>query len=415
MGSFRYAVVGAGRQGAAAAYDMAVHGDAADVLVLDANPERAADVAGRVSRLTGHPSVGSGALDARDGEALVKALEPIDVFLCATPFSLILDCTRAAIASRTSMVDLGGHTETVLAQWGMREEVREAGISVVPDCGMGPGLNNTLGVYAIEQLLARRIRPFGVQLWDGGLPQEPTPPWGYSCSFHINGLTNEYDGQALVLRNGAVTKVDALTEPETLTLDGHGEFEAFVTSGGTSTVPYTFEGILEFYENKTLRYPGHYRQFKAFKDLGLFNEEPLTIAAGCSVSPRQLYHSLLGPQLENGRFKDICLMRAQGTGGVEGRRVSVIVELIDRYDEVTDFTAMERLTGWHAAIMAQFIARGEVDAGVQPLETAISATQFVDEVRRRGIAVTERWEESDSAGLYKQPMAVPDDGSTRKG
>lgn len=397
MSQFRYAVIGAGRQGTAAAYDMAVHGDAERVLVFDANPQRAAEAAGRVSRLTGHPAIVSAALDVRDQAAVIEALEPIDVVLCAAPFSLILGCTRAAIASRTNMVDLGGHTGTVLEQWAMRDEARAAGISIVPDCGMGPGLNNTLGVYAMEQLMARGIRPRGVQLWDGGLPQNPPPPWGYQCSFHINGLTNEYDGQALVLRAGVVTRVDALTELEPITFDGLGEFEAFVTSGGTSTVPYTFEGVLEFYENKTIRYPGHCHQFKAFKDLGLFEEQPRDIAPGLSVSPRQLYHALLGPQLETDRVVDICLMRAQGTGAADGQPTSVIVELIDRYDEKTGFTAMERLTGWHAAIMAQFITHGEVEAGVQPNETAASAARFVDEIRRRGIAITERWEEPVSA------------------
>ncbi|MBL8161800.1 MAG: hypothetical protein JNJ61_07420 [Anaerolineae bacterium] len=235
-----------------------------------------------------------------------------------------------------------------------------------------------------------------MRLWDGGLPQNPPEPWGYQCSFHINGLTNEYNGQALVLRGGKVMPVDALTEMEIVAFDGIGSFEAFVTSGGTSTVPYTYEGILQVYENKTMRYPGHYVQFKAFKDLGLFNEEPITVLPGQTVNPRQLYHALLGPKLETGRVIDICLMRAKGTGAKDGSDLSIVIDLIDRYDEATGFTAMERLTGWHAAIMAQFIARREVAPGVWPLEKAIPATRFVDEVRRRGFQITERWEQPTS-------------------
>ncbi|NOG48242.1 MAG: hypothetical protein HND48_01435 [Chloroflexi bacterium] len=176
------------------------------------------------------------------------------------------------------------------------------------------GLNNTLGVLCHGAAHGAWDRPRGVQLWDGGLPQNPPLPWGYQCSFHINGLTNEYDGQALVLRAGVVTRVDALTELEPITFDGLGEFEAFVTSGGTSTVPYTFEGVLDFYENKTIRYPGHYHQFKAFKDLGLFEEQPRDIAPGLSVSPRQLYHALLGPQLETDRVVDILPDAGAGDG-----------------------------------------------------------------------------------------------------
>ncbi len=391
-GHYHYAVVGAGRQGVAAAYDMAKWGDAASVLLVDASRDLAARAAERINQLIGRPVASAAQIDARDHGALVELLSPVDVFLCAVPFVFILGCTRAAIEARTSMVDLGGHTETVLRQLAMNDEARAAGITIVPDCGMGPGMNNTLGVYCVEQLQARGATPREVRLWDGGLPQSPPEPWGYQCSFNINGLTNEYDGQALFLRGGVVTPVDALTEPEMLEFEGIGSLEAFVTSGGTSTVPHTYEGVLQVYENKTLRYPGHYLQFRTFKDLGLFREEPITVTPELTVSPRQVYHALLGPSVETGRVIDICVMRARGTGEKDGKDISQVIELVDTYDKATDFTAMERLTGWHASIMAQFIARGEVSPGACSLEKAIPATRFMEDVRRRGFQISERWE-----------------------
>lgn len=397
--TYHYAVVGAGRQGVAAAYDMAKWGDAASILLADINRDLATRAAERVNNLIGRKIATATQVDTRDYNALVELLKPIDVFLCAVPFRFILECTRAAIGAGASMVDLGGHTNTVLEQLAMNDEARATGITVIPDCGMGPGMNNTLGVYAIEQLQARGVTPREVRLWDGGLPQTPPEPWGYQCSFHINGLTNEYDGQALFLRDGAITPLDTLTELEIVEFDGIGRLEAFVTSGGTSTAPYTYEGILQVYENKTLRYPGHYIQFKAFKDLGIFSEEPLTVAPGLTVSPRQVYHALLAPSIEAERVIDICLMRAKGTGEKDGEDCSLVIDLIDRYDETTGFTAMERLTGWHAAIMAQFIARSEIPPGVWSLEKAISATRFLEEVRRRGFQITERWDESDSSSF----------------
>ena len=61
-----------------------------------------------------------------------------------------------------------------------------------------------------------------------------------------------------------------------------GRLEAFVTSGGLSTSPWTFEGRLKRLENKTLRYPGHVAQFKAFSDLGLLGLDPIPSAASRS-------------------------------------------------------------------------------------------------------------------------------------
>ncbi len=209
--------------------------------------------------------------------------------------------------------------------------------------------------------------------------------------FHINGLTNEYDGDAVFLRSGRPTSVPAMTELEEVSFDEFGTLEAFVTSGGTSTVPYSLEGQLDAYENKTLRFPGHFAQFKAFKDLGLFREETVSVG-NLEINPREFYHHLLAPQLDVGPSEDVCVMRVVGTGIKDGRSITVTVDLIDRFDRTTGFAAMERLTGWHAAIVADFIARGSVRPGVVKLEEAIPAVQFMDAVRRRGFHVSEeRW------------------------
>lgn len=393
-GQYHYAVIGAGRQGVAAAYDLAKWGDAADIRLADATAEVAARAAARINRLIGREIATGTWLDAANVDAVTDWLNGVDVFVCAVPFRLIPGCTQAAIRAGAGMVDLGGHTETVLQQLKQHDAARAAHITIVPDCGMGPGLNNTLGIYTVEQLQKHEAIPREVRIWDGGLPQNPPPPWGYQCSFHINGLTNEYDGQALCLRDGKVTLVDTLTEMEVIEFEGVGKLEAFVTSGGTSTIPYTYEGVLQVYENKTCRYPGHFAQFKAFKDLGLFREEPVEIAPGQPpVIPRQFYHHLLAPQIEVEQVIDVCVMRAKGTGTQNGKDISLIIELVDRFDAETGFTAMERLTGWHAAIMAEFIAHGDISHGVWTVENAISATRFMEAVRRRGFHITERWEQ----------------------
>lgn len=391
VSGIRYGVVGAGRQGTAAAYDLAMHGRADSVTLIDRDAEVAARAAERVNRLLGSTVADWQAADVTDHQALAEVLTPLDVYVCAVPFVLIPGCTRAALEARTSMVDLGGHTDTVFAQLDLDQEARERGVAIVPDCGMGPGLNNTLGMYVLGLLRATGAVPAAVRLYDGGLPQVPPEPWGYQAAFHIDGLTNEYDGAALFLRDGEVTAVPALTEVETVSFGQYGDLEAFVTSGGTSTVPDTLKGELAVYENKTLRYPGHVAGFKAFKDLGLFEQAPMVVD-GTAVSPRSVFHALLGPQIETDQVIDVCLMRAIGMGVIDGVETQVVVELVDHYDRATGFAAMERLTGWHAAIMAAFIGAGSIGPGVHRMELAIPADQFMEKIRLRGFAIEERWE-----------------------
>jgi lysine 6-dehydrogenase len=394
MGDFRYGVVGAGRQGVATAYDMVARGGGASVLVMDRDADVARRAAERINRLLGRSVAQGRPLDARDGDALAAALAGLDVFLCGTPFEIIPQATEAALRAGVSMVDYGGHTPTVLAQLQRDAEAKAAGIAIVPDCGMGPGMNNTLGAYAVELMDGEGLSPREVYLWDGGLPQNPVPPWNYRLTFNINGLTNEYYGEVAFLRDGQITMVGAFEELEHLAFDGVGELEAFTTTGGTSTAPYTFEGRLQVYQNKTCRWPGHYAAFKAYQQLGLFELEPVMVQ-GQPVVPREVFHALLAPQISAPVVEDVCVMRAKGVGlDAGGRPRAVIIDLVDRYDPATGFTAMERITGWHAGIMAEFIARGRVAPGVWPMEQAVPASTFIEAARARGFAIAVRWEDA---------------------
>jgi lysine 6-dehydrogenase len=244
-----------------------------------------------------------------------------------------------------------------------------------------------MAAYAMELL----DEPQTVRIYDGGLPQNPIPPWNYQATFHINGLTNELDGQAVFLRNGELTPVDTLSEPETLDIPPLGELEADVTSGGLSTSPWTFHGKLQEYSNKTLRYPGHFEWLRAYKALGLFSEEQLEIGS-VRIAPREVFHALLEPKIRADDVRDVCVMRVVGEGIKDGKLTRVIINLVDYYDEATGFTAMERLTGWHCAIMMGFQARGKVPRGGISMEVAVPADKFMEAVAQRGIQYTVRFE-----------------------
>jgi lysine 6-dehydrogenase len=384
---FTYTILGAGRQGAAAAYDLGRFGEAGRILLADASLLQAERAAARLNALLAEPVVEALELDVSDAAGLRQALGPADVALSAVPYYFNLEITRAAIETQTSLCDLGGNTDVVLTQLALDEEARQAGISLTPDCGMGPGLVNTLGAYAIE-LLDEANEVF---IYDAGLPQHPVPPWNYELTFHINGLTNEMDGEAIFLRNGKITRVPTLSEPEMIEFPGVGVLEADVTSGGASTAPWTYEGRLQTYENKVLRFPGHFEWLRAYKTLGLFSEQPILVN-GQSLVPRQVYHALLEPKLYTPRPRDIGIMRAIGKGIKGGQPAQARIDLWDRYDEASGFTAMERLTGFHCAIMMGFQARRAVAPGARAVETAVPASRFMEEVARRGIHFEIHWD-----------------------
>ena len=141
---------------------------------------------------------------------LVEKLKDIDIFLSSVPYKYNLMLTKIAIESSTSMVDLGGHTQNVISQLKYHDEAVKNNIAIVPDCGMGPGMNITKSVLATEIL----DKTEEIYICDGGLPQKPLPPWNYALFFNIEALTNEYDEQAYFLKNGEIFEVPCFEDIE---------------------------------------------------------------------------------------------------------------------------------------------------------------------------------------------------------
>lgn len=377
---YRYAILGSGRQGLAAAYDIGKFGAADEIVLYDIDSQVAETGAKRLNALLKANLVRGSFLNVEDREQVEKSLRGIHSTISAVPYRHNLLITEAAIRSGSNLCDLGGNTDIVREQLRFDDAAKKHGVTVTPDCGMGPGLNISMAVHAMSFV----DEPEEVLIWDGGLPQNPVPPWNYQLTFNINGLTNEYYGDAYFLRQGKVTPVPCLTEVETLAFPPPlGQLEAAVTSGGLSTAPWTFAGKLQRLENKTLRYPGHWQQFAAFQQLGLFESTPVMIH-GHPLAPRDFYHALLEPKITSEKIRDICVIRTQCNGKTDGRKAACTLELMETYNEETGFTAMEQLTGWHASIIAILSARGVLPKGAVPVELALTGEIFEKATKLRG-------------------------------
>lgn len=383
---YRYAVIGAGRQGTAAAYDLGRFGDADGILLADLDLELARQASARVNQLLGRSLAEAAAADAADPHAVAGLLRQFgaQAFLSGVPYFFNLGLTHAAIEAGAGMTDLGGNSQVVFEQLALSPEAQQAGIAVVPDCGQVPGMGTSLIVYAMEQLDETE----DVFMWDCGLPQRPEPPWGYRLTFHVEGLTNEYHGDCMYIRDGKTVGVPALEELEPVDFPPPiGRLEGFTTAGGLSTAARTFAGKLRTLQNKTLRYPGHFEQLKVIQQLGLLELDPVVVD-GKPVIPRHVLHALWEPQIRAAPdTRDLIIIRIQARGRKDGKPCEAWVDLIHTFDEATGFTAMEQGTGWHAAILTEAIARGRVPKGVIPVERAMSGADFVAEAAKRAFEV----------------------------
>jgi lysine 6-dehydrogenase len=371
---------------------MARWGDAKRVLLCDMDQTAAERAAQRVNQLVGRQVAEAAQVEVTDLAAVERALNEVDAFVSAVPYYYNLDITQVAVKIKASMCDLGGNTDIVRKQHAFNEQAKQAGISIIPDCGQVPGLGSSLIVYTMGLLDEAK----DVYMWDGGLPQNPQPPFNYLLTFHIAGLTNEYAEPGIFLRDGKITLVEPMTELEMVEFpDSVGTLEAFVAGGGTSTMPWTFEGKLRTLQNLTLRYPGHLKQLRAFWDLGLWDLDPVKVGKE-NIVPRDVFHVLYEPKVtfrnDPLRSKDIVFVRIKALGTKNGKPAQAVLDLVDRYDEATGFTAMERTTGWDAAIVAEMMAHGRTPRGAGGVESFVPAVQFMDELRKRGFNIKEKVE-----------------------
>jgi len=379
----KYGVLGAGRQGIAAAYDLAKFANADQIWLVDADDTAAVAGAERVNQLVDRRAVIPKICDADDTAAAGALMREWDVCASAVPYRYNLGLTQAAIDAHCSFCDLGGNTDVVKMQLQLHDQALVAGVSIIPDCGVGPGAISNLAVHAIEQL----DKAEDVVIYDGGIPENPRPPFNYALYFNIDGLINEYHGEARYIVDGELVNVPTLdaSEYELVDIPGFGELEAFVTSGALSTMSHTYRGRLRTLKNKTLRYRGHFALIKPLLDVGLMDTNPIAVGAD-QVVPRQVLGALLEPLFapQDGD-RDVMVIHIVATGNKDGEPTRVTVDLAAHHDNATGFTAMERTTGFHLAVVAAMMASGQTPRGAVPLEVAVPAEALVRQLDSRGL------------------------------
>jgi lysine 6-dehydrogenase len=387
-------VIGSGMMGSAAAYDMARTAQVDSVTLADSDLRRARDVAARVNRITGQKKVRAVVLDAADQKSVAALMQGHDAALSAVPYRLNLGLARAAVEARCHFADLGGNNTVVRQELALSTKAEKRGVALAPDCGLSPGMASILGGELVRRLDGGAD---ALKLYVGGLPERPMPPFHYQLVFSVEGLINEYVEPARILRKGKLTTIEALTEPEEFHMPGFATLIAFHTSGGTSTMPETFEGKVGECFEKTLRYPGHYDLLCELKELGLFSNEKIKVG-DAEIAPRAVMSKIFEGKFA-GKGPDVCIMRVEahesvrsaGVRGLLGGRLKGRVAsftLVDHYDPKADMSAMMRTTAFPASIVVQMLASGAISKrGAVLQERDVPADLFLEEMARRGIRI----------------------------
>ena len=395
-------VLGAGRMGHGAVFDLIHNSPGVErVTAADFDLTKAEAVAAMV----GTDRVDARHIDASNYADVVELMRGHDSVISCVNYWYNVSLSQAAIEVGANFCDLGGNNYIVDEQLALDAEARAAGVNIIPDCGLAPGMVSVLAIHGA----ARFDNVDEIHIRVGGLPQHPQPPLNYQLVFSVEGLINEYLESARVIRDGKIVEVDSMTEIEEISFDGFPPLEAFQTSGGTSTLPDTFLGKIKELDYKTIRYAGHCEKFKIMIDLGLCSSdkmvlvsEPGAIATGdIKITPRKVFGDLLqkhlpadGPDYVLVRLDFVGRLKAETrpVGSVSsGGRNRLRYDIVDKLDEATGMSAMMRTTAFPASIIAQMMANGDVlSRGATPQEKAIDPEKFVAQLIRRNITIESR-------------------------
>jgi len=378
----KFLVIGAGKQGSACAFDLLQRPGTQRVVLAD----RALDQVPAFLEPWKGGALELARLDLKDEKAVAAAIGRVDAVLSAAPYYFNYDLARLAVSAGVHFADLGGNTDIVFKQKGLDADAVKRGVSVVPDCGLAPGMVNILAAEGIRRLdQAERVK-----IYVGGLPQKPEPPLNYMVVYSLEGAFDYYTSPSWVLREGKRAQVDPLSEIEHVVFpEPIGKLEAFHTGGGISTLPFTWEGRIRTMEYKTLRYPGHVAIMKPIRELGLLGTEPVEVN-GVRVRPRDAFIAIVSPTLTKPQGRDLVALVVEVRGTMAGKPAATRWQLVDRYDERNHVTAMMRTTGYSLAITGLLQLDGRITArGVRTPDECVPPGPYLEELARRGIVVEE--------------------------
>jgi lysine 6-dehydrogenase len=375
-------VLGSGLMGKEAARDLVTSKDVEAVGLADIDLKRAQQVCDQLKS----DKLKAYRVNAADEQELAVFMRKFDVIINALFYSFNEIVAKTAISAGVHAVDLGGHighmTDKVLA---LKKEAAEAGVTLIPDLGVAPGMINILSGHGVGKL----DNPTAIKLYVGGIPVRPEPPIEYNHVFSMEGVFDHYTDPSLIIRNGTKQEIPSLSEVERVYFEKFGPLEAFHTSGGTSTLSISYPG-LHTLEYKTVRYPGHAEKFRLLVDLNLTRTGYEVDINGKRINPREVLLKVLDPIVELGEKDDAVLLRVIVSGEKDGRPVAHQYEMTTYKDREKQITAMARATANTISVVAQMIGNGTITKrGVYPPEQIVPGDMYMNEMAKRGVHITE--------------------------
>jgi len=379
---------GMGLQGRAALLDLTRSKGVEKVLCADVVQ---GDDLGKLERFIDRRKIERVQMDGSSKRDIVRVLKKgADVAIDLLPIQFMPLAFEAAIEARVPLVSTNyAHTMRHL-----HEPALAAGIGLMPECGLDPGIDLVICGQAAREFDEIHV----INSYCGGFPEKKacTNPLNYKISWNWDMVLRSHKRPAVMIKDRQRVSLSAEEQHRedmitTVDFPGLGGVEA-IPNG--DAVAYTdLLGITRTVREAgryTLRWPGWSSILRPLKQLGFLSEEPIDVD-GCLVSPHQFMVKHLEPRLQYGDDeKDLVAMLNVFQGIKKGRKASWLSSLLLERDLETGLMAMNISVSGPASIVAQMLGRGEITTkGLLSPAVDVPYKPFMKELQRRGIVIKE--------------------------
>ena len=190
-------------------------------------------------------------------DEMIEVLKTADILLDCLPGS---QAPRMAKLCREYDLHYANLTEYVKETNEVIEIAEGSDRGFVLQTGLAPGFINVLGMKLFNDFCTQHgvngIDKMAMKV--GALTKHARAPHFYGFTWSPVGVATEYLKPCVAVRNGKKVLLPALSERETLIVDGL-TMEDNLTSGGAADLPDALAGRVKTLDYKTLRFPGHYQ------------------------------------------------------------------------------------------------------------------------------------------------------------
>lgn len=377
---------GCGIQGRTALHDLAADPEVTRILCAD---QRFEDL-DQIRPFTDMDKITPVPVDAHNESALVDLFSRADVVIDLLPVDFNQTVYSAAVKAGVSVVN----TVYLHENSELDAQAKQAGIAIMPECGLDPGIDLVIYGDAKERFDELHV----VNSYCGGFPEKKacTNPLKYKVSWIWRGVLNSTQRDARLIKNGTIIDVPAANQHDpdyvhSIDFPGLGTLEA-IPNGDAVFFTDLLDATPTIRETGrySLRWPGWSDFWRPIKQLGFLDDEPVK-GFDCEVTPIDFLDKFLGPRLvyENDE-KDLAAMINIFEGLKDGRRIRLTISMIIERDIGTGIMAMSKGVGYSAAIVAKMIARGDIrHKGLLSPMRHIPVEQFMQSLKKRGIQIKE--------------------------